>query len=906
MANIAFHNFLFLLIALTESSCAAASVHVASQSACSEESWSSDAGDDVCLLQFLDRGRTAQAQTQTPTQAPTHADRSKPRWTLVFRQSLGDYDWPTFRKNADNPGADNYAILDELERFRGQDGKFKFKFRWEGVADGPQIWKQSSNPTTSQHPVQGYESVKDGCGSAKRWDGLALGLPQYAKIDGTPGKWWWYAVMAGRAFKGGIPACSGSARRTELYVWNENPPPPPDKPLMIMSSGLPVHALEAPGEPCCGANPTQSTASSGTCHEAGVDVFARHQDLLKLFGDNVAMNPNAYKFFLEGACEDINGELRCTYTAITDPDVYGHEFPVGRSNVKIKGIDISGNSYECIKTLYVYDDEPPVFTTPVDERASAVVYPVNDTTCNVANNGPFDAYEGLGFSATASDNCDRDVTIVKQIFDEAGVTKLYDSRDGNPHGSFTQGPGVYRLVYVAIDDYSENISFPEKRNNHRTTHSATLVLEDRASPTRISACPANINVTIEPHELETEAGNVTWTVPHVTEDNCLHVIPALDAEEVNGTKPGMRFPVGATRVKYVFKDGSNNVYPEECKFTVTVVQKKSPVELTCPADITVTTLKHASFALVSWAAPVATQGDISLDVIYPQGVESGMPFPFGITDVKVKAVGTLPAGVKGDRPVAECFFTVTVQDPEDPMCDSRTLQCAAESPLDKPGMAPLIKPYGICEGPQLEVTRHADFKATLEYETVGVLTPSYSSCCTSEPGVPHECVPAAPGSPTKYCTPAESSGANFSLLGDASESADVSGVKVESASGAGIFGNVTTTVAPSADFSLLGDASESADASGVKVESASGAGIFGNVTTTAAPATAAPTTLLGAESSGADFALLGAAADGADASGGGSAAGTGIFGNVTTTAAPATAAPTILLGAASSGADSTQ
>ena len=60
----------------------------------------------------------------------------------------------------------------------------------------------------------------------------------------------------------------------------------------------------------------------------------------------------------------------------------------------------------------------------------------------------------------------------------------------------------------------------------------------------------------------------------------------------------------------------------------------------------------------------------------------------------------------------------------------------------------------------------------------------------------------------------------------------------------------------------------------------SGFSIVPDVTTTAAPATAAPTTLLGAESSGADFALLGAAADGADASGGGSAAGTGIFGNV--------------------------
>ena len=136
-------------------------------------------------------------------------------------RSVNKVSFRSLRPGADNPGADNYAILDELERFRGQDGKFKFKLQWEGVNDGPQIWKQSSNPTTSKHPIVGYEPVDDACGSAKRWGGLALGDPKNARIDGTPGNWWWYAIMAGKAFKGGIPACSGSASRTELYVWNE-------------------------------------------------------------------------------------------------------------------------------------------------------------------------------------------------------------------------------------------------------------------------------------------------------------------------------------------------------------------------------------------------------------------------------------------------------------------------------------------------------------------------------------------------------------------------------------------------------------------------------------------------------------------------------------------------------------
>jgi hypothetical protein len=335
----------------------------------------------------------------------------EPEWKLVFRQSLGDYDWPSWRKNAEDPGADNYAILDELERFRGADGKFEFKMEWAGVDDGPQIWKQSSNPTTSEHPVDGYEAVDDACGSSKRWGGLALGNPTFAKIDGNKGSWWWYAVMAGRTYKGGLPACTKPATRTELYVWNENPAPVVQHsttavattarpPLLGHAHG--AHSLEAPremqAEPCCGANPSNSSADAGHCRERGVDLFARHQGFIELFGDNVAMNPTSYKFFLERDCKQFHGKVRCKYIEVTDPDVYSHEFPVGKSNVKIKALDISGNPYECTKTVYVYDDEPPVFTTPPDERAPALTHNVNDATCSITNTDPIDAYEGLGFS----------------------------------------------------------------------------------------------------------------------------------------------------------------------------------------------------------------------------------------------------------------------------------------------------------------------------------------------------------------------------------------------------------------------------------------------------------------------------------------------------------------------------
>merc|ERR1719409_2046825 len=157
-----------------------------------------------------------------------------------------------------------------------------------------------------------------------------------------------------------------------------------------------------------------------------------------------------------------------------------------------------------------------------------------------------------------------------------------------------------------------------------TTWTVDLILDDVDRPYEISHCPDDIEVLIEPNELATHLGRVNWTIPNVTGDNCLSVLPPPPPEEINGTVPGSIFPVGTTLVQYIFKDGADppNVYPEECKFTVTVVQKENPVEITCPADITVDTLEHASFALVLWTAPVAMQGGTPLDVIYPQNVSS--------------------------------------------------------------------------------------------------------------------------------------------------------------------------------------------------------------------------------------------------------------------------------------------
>jgi hypothetical protein len=84
-------------------------------------------------------------------------------WRLVFRQVLpsrakyektgGTFDDGEFRKNPTNDNAALFSILDELESFRGDDGYFDFKMRFDHnrVQDwmNTLLWRQATNPVRS-------------------------------------------------------------------------------------------------------------------------------------------------------------------------------------------------------------------------------------------------------------------------------------------------------------------------------------------------------------------------------------------------------------------------------------------------------------------------------------------------------------------------------------------------------------------------------------------------------------------------------------------------------------------------------------------------------------------------------------------------------------------------------------
>jgi len=537
-------------------------------------------------------------------------------------------------------------------------------------------------------------------------------------------------------------------------------------------------------EPCCGSlGDLVEEADAGTCTKVGasdLNAMLHNRDASETFGDNVGIDK--YQYYLEDCLGATDGSSECSYTEITDPDIDGHIFKVGVTNIKIRSTDLQGNEYECMRTVNLYDKQPPYFADPDFEP----MHPNNDPdeinvevpedSCIVANEKGFVTHFDLGFQPAGADNCDvagmshfglrasdpGGVHLRKLIYSydpDAGIgaadaTLLYDSDDTSTDPTSTSAglvPGTYVMKYMLIDDFSTPFSFPADGDLpewHQFNHSVLLTVQDKTPPTAIDQCPQNINIEIEPTEM---SAVVNWTVPQVSEDNCLGTGEAPPPpEEFEGKYPLMTMDVGAHIVKYLFHDAHGNPYAEECQFEVRIVHKRHPVNVTCPTLEVFDTLLDSDFAVVTWETPVVLQNGEILDsshVTYEPSVAPGMPFPFGETTIKVIATGKNYTAVQeGHQELEkdECYFTVKVGDPQSPKCDGRKYRCGEGSSG--------TKPFGLCDGPELAVSFHKDFDTTHVYETTGVEQLVNEECCTSEEDVEHECSVIA-GTGSKQCQP---------------------------------------------------------------------------------------------------------------------------------------------------------
>ena len=111
-------------------------------------------------------------------------------WTLIFRQTLPTlYSEGMLKVNESDPSNANYAILNQMESFRGTDGTFHFNLKWPGDATEYE-WKQTSNPLTQN--ITGYQGINIPY-DAQHWGGLEPSTS--ALMDGSVDHSdWFYAV----------------------------------------------------------------------------------------------------------------------------------------------------------------------------------------------------------------------------------------------------------------------------------------------------------------------------------------------------------------------------------------------------------------------------------------------------------------------------------------------------------------------------------------------------------------------------------------------------------------------------------------------------------------------------------------------------------------------------------------
>jgi len=508
----------------------------------------------------------------------------------------------------------------------------------------------------------------------------------------------------------------------------------------------------------CPGDDFVALADLNSCTHGGADIQVDfdNEDIEEFFGDNVVMTH--WRYFLYD-CDSEKAECE-----LISPDVNHHQYPVGKTEVLVKGYDLAGNMNECLRTVYVLDKQAPSFKEPEVDLNQELELHFPEDSCTIYGATPFTEYEEqAGFHPEeATDNCDKDVTVTRYLFDDEGGV-IYDSSKDLSFPGLT-GPGEWKLCYVAVDDYSkllEGVHAFGRDPPHdamavnKVQHCVKLTLSDITPPYDYTGCPEDIYVEIDAHLNSTE---VTWTPPTISGDNCEEHGTVPDAMEQSDPQkyPGMTFDVGSHVVNYAVEDAFGNVLEDaECSFKVEVKQKAHPVHLVCPDDVVVNTLEDASFAIVTWDPPVATQGGKILDsshIVYTQGVQPGLPFIFGKTDIFVRANGEI-TGTRVDEHLMfdECSFNVTIMDPQRPEVDGRLYRCKHE--IDQ---AHYAMPFRVCNGSDVSWMPHPEYIHTHGFDVLGVHDVSLK-CCTSELDVEHVCkpVPTPEGVEplSSYCIP---------------------------------------------------------------------------------------------------------------------------------------------------------
>ncbi len=225
----------------------------------------------------------------------------------------------------------------------------------------------------------------------------------------------------------------------------------------------------------------------------------------------------------------------------------------------------------------------------------------------------------------ADGDCQADASIDDGSYDPGGLTL-----------TLTQVPaGPYPLGVTNVKLIASNTS------GLKDTCEATVTVEDNTAP--VLTCPDPIIVGNDPGEC-----GALVTYQATATDNCS--IESISYDPPSGTT----FDIGTSPVQVIALDASGNA--DTCTFDVTVNDNEAPVAQ-CPGDIVVDNDPGECRAAVNFVIDGTDNcGEPTLTATPP----SGTIFPKGSTQVRVIAVD------KADN-ADTCYFTVTVNDTEDPV-----------------------------------------------------------------------------------------------------------------------------------------------------------------------------------------------------------------------------------------------
>jgi hypothetical protein len=160
-------------------------------------------------------------------------------WVKIFRHNVnnGTVIFSNITEaqytNPDNPMANKFSLLNQINNFIRTDGKYKFKLSYplqEGIQNSgyTNIWFQTSDPTTSAAEfISGYQPISVEATSQNFTGLVRSSATTNTYLDGGNGGNWFYAVGALSYWNGGIPgpyqvAVSQGIQLVEVYICIED------------------------------------------------------------------------------------------------------------------------------------------------------------------------------------------------------------------------------------------------------------------------------------------------------------------------------------------------------------------------------------------------------------------------------------------------------------------------------------------------------------------------------------------------------------------------------------------------------------------------------------------------------------------------------------------------------------